>query len=115
MFDLQKCATFEIARHCFDADLAFRIRCRRNRLLGFWVAKQLGMSSEAAAAYARWVVSLGVDHSDDNTTVKVIVDNTEKAGKHLDEVTIRKEMDRLAQIAALEFGVEELLSSAKAA
>ena len=36
-------------------EMAFRVHARRNRLLGLWAAEQLGMSGDAATAYAKAV------------------------------------------------------------
>ena len=35
----------------------FKAMARRNRLLGLWAAEQLGMSGDAATAYAREIVA----------------------------------------------------------
>ncbi len=44
-----------------DEELKFKADARRNKLLGLWVAEKLGMSGDAAAAYAKAVVSADFD------------------------------------------------------
>jgi hypothetical protein len=45
------------AKFAQDEALKFKAEARRNRLLGLWVAEQLGLSGEAANEYARTVVA----------------------------------------------------------
>jgi hypothetical protein len=45
------------AKFAHDEALKFKAEARRNRLLGLWVAEQLGLSGEAANEYARTVVA----------------------------------------------------------
>ena len=40
-----------------DEDLKFKAEARRNKLFGLWVADKLGLSGDAATAYARDVVA----------------------------------------------------------
>ena len=54
-FDKRKDAFEEKFAH--DAELQFKAEARRNKLFGLWVADKLGLSGDAAAAYARDVVA----------------------------------------------------------
>ena len=44
------------ARFKHDEELKFKVTARRNRLLGEWAAARMGLTGEAADAYAREVV-----------------------------------------------------------
>jgi hypothetical protein len=44
-----------------DEELKFKAEARRNKLLGLWAAEQLGLSGDAATAYARDVVGAALD------------------------------------------------------
>jgi hypothetical protein len=44
-----------------DEELKFKADARRNRLLGAWVAEQIGLSGDAASAYAKDVVAAAFD------------------------------------------------------
>jgi hypothetical protein len=44
-----------------DEELRFKATARRNRMLGQWAAEKLGLSGEAAAAYAKDVVAAGIE------------------------------------------------------
>ncbi len=48
-----------------DAELQFRATARRNRLLGLWAAELLGLSGEAAAAYAQEIVKADLQEAGD--------------------------------------------------
>ena len=44
-----------------DEELKFKAAARRNRLLGLWVAEQLGIRGDAASAYAKQIVTADFD------------------------------------------------------
>ncbi len=54
--------TFDDREHAFEAkyahdeELRFKVNNRRNKMLGLWVANQLGKSGAEAEAYAKQVV-----------------------------------------------------------
>lgn len=104
MLDLNESAKFEIAKLRFGEEVAFRIRSRRNGLLGLWLARELGMPDEAAAAYARKFAALCVEHPSDAALARHITSIGARFGLLLDERAVRAEMERLTTIAALEHG-----------
>ena len=115
MIDLNKFASFEIAKQCFNEDLAFRIRSRRNRLLGLWAAAELGLSGAEADDYARSIVGLGIDQPGDEAVVSRIDRDRRASGASGSEVEVRAELDRLLRIAAMEYAVNEPDARSKAA
>src|ERR1700761_2795666 len=44
-------------KFALDEELKFKAEARRNRLLGLWVAEKLGLSGEAATAYAKETIA----------------------------------------------------------
>ena len=44
-------------KFAIDEELKFKAEARRNKLFGLWVADKLGLSGEAATAYAKEVVA----------------------------------------------------------
>jgi hypothetical protein len=115
MIDLNKCANVEIAKQSLNEELAIRIRNRRNRLLGLWAATELGMTGGEADTYANALMALGIDHSSDETLVNRIVGDKLASGAKCQEQAVQAEMDRLSQIAALEYAANESYSRPKAA
>ena len=50
-------------KFALDEELKFKADARRNRLLGLWAAEKLGMSGDAATAYAKDVVAADFERS----------------------------------------------------
>ena len=44
------------ARYRHDQELQFKVKARRNKLLGLWAAARMGLTGDAAEAYAKEVV-----------------------------------------------------------
>src|SRR3954464_5897936 len=63
-------------KFALDEEQKFKAAVRRNKLLGLWVAEKLGMSGEAANAYAKEVVAADFLEAGDGDDVvhKVIAD-----------------------------------------
>jgi hypothetical protein len=61
-------------KFALDEDQKFRAEARRNKLLGLWVAEKLGISGDAAAAYAREVVAADFEPGGDGAARKVTAD-----------------------------------------
>ena len=51
-----------------DEELRFKAHARRNKLLGMWAAEKLGLSGDAAGAYAKEVVM--AEFEDGGTTLQ---------------------------------------------
>ncbi|HZS83883.1 MAG TPA: DUF1476 domain-containing protein [Stellaceae bacterium] len=87
------------ARFSHDQELAFKVRSRRDKLFGLWAARQLGLSGEAAEAYARDVVAaeFGAPRGR-GVLAKVSADFAAK-GVGIDEARIADELQRLGEEA----------------
>jgi hypothetical protein len=48
-------------KFAIDEELKFKADARCNKLLGLWVAGQLGLTGDAASAYARQIVTADFD------------------------------------------------------
>ena len=82
-------------KHAHDEELTFKATARRNKLLGLWAAEKLGLSGDAAAAYAKEVVVADFEEAGDEDVVrKVMVDF---AVKNVDQTDhqVRRTMDEL--------------------
>ncbi|HEY0422692.1 MAG TPA: DUF1476 domain-containing protein [Rhodopila sp.] len=88
-----------------DEELRFRAQARRNKLLGLWVAEQLGFSADMAADYARTVVAAGT--AGDLDVVRKVMSDFDVKGVASTEPQIRARMDELmAQaVAQVQAGV----------
>jgi hypothetical protein len=80
-----------------DEEQKFKAEARRNKQLGLWVAEKLGMSGNAAAAYATEVVAAEFE-GPDGVIRKVSADLAAK-GLAINESDIRIRMDELMLLA----------------
>ena len=89
-------------KFALDEEQKFKAEVRRNRLLGLWAAEKLGISGEAATAYAKEVVAADFEEAgDDDVVRKVAADFTAKSVA-ITEQAIRAKMSELIAIAAAE-------------
>ncbi len=88
-----------------DEELKFKAEARRNRLLGLWVAAQLGMTGDAASAYAKQVVAADFDGAG-HVARKVTTDLAAK-GITLSEPELRSKMDELTALAIAQVRAEK--------
>src|SRR3954467_9384059 len=55
-----------------DEELRFKANARRNKMLGLWAAEKLGISGDAAGAYARDVVMSDFEEGGDHDVLKKV-------------------------------------------
>ena len=55
-----------------DEELKFKATARRNKLLGLWAAEQMGLSGDAAQAYAREVIKADLEEPGEEDVVRKI-------------------------------------------
>lgn len=82
-----------------DEELRFKVTARRDRLLGLWAAQQLGKSGADAEAYAKDVVLADYEKPGDSDVIEKLVKDLAAAGKPMEDHTIRKQAERLAEAA----------------
>ena len=83
--------------------MKFRIVARRNRLLGEWAARQMGLSDAESESYAKDVVRSDFEEAGDHDVVRKVLGDLTAAGIECDEATIQhalrnKEIDARRQI-----------------
>jgi hypothetical protein len=75
-----------------DAELAFRITARRNKLLGLWAAAQLGLTDDEAAAYAKTVVIADMEEAGDEDVIRKVVADLARGGIGIGPDAVRAEI-----------------------
>ncbi len=90
-----------------DQEMDFRVTSRRNKLLGLWVAEQLGLEGSAAENYARAVIEADFEEPGDADVVRKVLKDFSQKGKTLSEHRLRLEMDRLTGEARLQIQTED--------
>ncbi|UFX48001.1 DUF1476 domain-containing protein [Bradyrhizobium sp. 41S5] len=87
-------------KFALDEQQKFKAEARRNKLLGLWAAEKLGITGDAANAYAKEVVAADFEEAGDNDVLhKVLRDLTAK-GQATTERDVRAKMDELLAVAA---------------
>jgi hypothetical protein len=86
------------ARFKHDQDLQFRVKARRNRLLGLWAAERMGLAGEAAEAYAGQVVEAEFAGGDSHIVEKICADLNAK-GQSCTPAQLEFELTHLAETA----------------
>jgi hypothetical protein len=82
-----------------DEELRFKVTARRNRLLGLWAAEKMGLSGDAADAYAKSVIAAEFDKGGDKHVVeKVLADLTAK-GQAVTAAQVQFELNHFAETA----------------
>jgi hypothetical protein len=80
------------AKFAHDEEMNFRIVARRNRLMGEWAARQMGLSDEETASYAKDVVRSDFESAGDDDVVRKLLGDLTSAGLDLEEAQIREAM-----------------------
>jgi hypothetical protein len=86
-------------KHARDTELEFKIFARRNRMLGHWAAEKLGLTGDAAQAYAKEVVIADFDEPGEEDVVRKVMGDFRKNGVATSESELRAEMARLLDAA----------------
>jgi hypothetical protein len=85
-----------------DEELRFKASARRNRLLGLWAAEKLGLSGEAASAYAKEVVMADFEEAGDHDVFKKVRADFDAKSVAQSDHQIRRTMDELMAKAIAE-------------
>jgi hypothetical protein len=80
------------AKYRLDEDTKFRIRARRNKLLGLWLAEQFGLKGDAADAYAREVVAADLEKPGDDDVIEKVMTDIRTRGLAIDAKTVAKQL-----------------------
>jgi len=86
-------------KHAHDEELAFKAMARRNKLLGLWVAGQIGLSGDKAEAYAKEVVAVDFEEAGDEDVYRKVAGDLKAKGSSLSEHQIRVKMAELLEEA----------------
>lgn len=78
-----------------DEETRFKVMARRNKLLGLWVAEQIGLKGEAANAYAAEVVSADFEEAGDADVIRKVTKDLKAKNVEVSDHRLRKRMDEL--------------------
>jgi len=82
-----------------DEELRFKATARRNKLLGLWAAEKMGLTGEAADAYAREVIKADFKEAGDENVFQKVRGDFDAKGIDQSDHQIRRTMSELMQKA----------------
>ncbi|HEX8579393.1 MAG TPA: DUF1476 domain-containing protein, partial [Allosphingosinicella sp.] len=86
-----------------DQELQFKITARRNRLLGEWAARQMGLTEAEADAYAKEVVRADFEEAGDEDVIRKLIGDLTSAGVTTDEQKVREALEHKSVEARRQF------------
>ena len=90
----------EEAKFKHDLELNFKVRNRRNKLFGLWVAQEhLGLSGDTAVGYAKEVVMADFEEPGDNDMLNKVKADLHQAGKTVSDHLLVKHLRDLEMMA----------------
>ena len=79
-----------------DADAAFRVSARRNRLLGQWAAERMELTPEETDAYAKAVIQSDFEGAGDEDVIRKVLGDLVAAGCDVDQAGVRAVLEEKA-------------------
>lgn len=89
-------------KFALDEELKFKAEARRSKLLGLWVAEKLGLTGDAAAAYAKEVVVADLEEAGDADVVRKVTADLSAKGVSVSEQEIRLKLGEFLAQAVTE-------------
>jgi hypothetical protein len=78
-----------------DEEVRFKARARRNKLLGLWAAQKLGLTGDAAEAYAKEIVIVDFEEPGDDDMFRRIRKDFDAKGVDQSDHQIRRTIEEL--------------------
>lgn len=82
-----------------DQELKFKVNARRNKLLGEWAGRQMGLAGAELDAYAKTVVMADFEKLGDDDVLQKVAADLKARGIPVGDGVIRAEMDKLLATA----------------
>lgn len=82
-----------------DEELRFKATARRNKLLGLWAAEKMGLTGEAADAYAQEVVAADFEEAGEEDVFRKVRKDFDAKGVDQSDHQIRRSMADLMEEA----------------
>jgi hypothetical protein len=91
------------AKFARDEEMQFRVIARRNRLLGEWAARRMGLTDAEAEAYAKDVIRSDFEEAGEHDVIRKILGDLTAAGVDCNEDEVsealrNKQIDARRQI-----------------
>lgn len=80
------------AKFAHDQETLFKINARRNKLLGLWAAGEMGLTGDAADAYARDVIKSDFEEAGHEDVFRKVWGDLQAKGSDISEHRLRQRM-----------------------
>ena len=95
------------AKFKLDEELSFKVRARRNKLLGLWLAQNFGLNAEKTNAYSKEVIIADMDEPGVEDLIRKIMADIKARGTNLSEQKVRDKVTALEAVAMKQIKEEE--------
>jgi hypothetical protein len=75
-----------------DSEMQFKAEARRNKLLGLWAAEKMGVTGDAADAYAKTVVIADLEEVGDDDVFRKVAADLVEHGVTVPDEELRSQM-----------------------
>jgi hypothetical protein len=83
------------AKYAQDQEIDFKASARRSKLVGLWAADLMGITGEAADAYAREVIEADFEEAGDEDVFRKVFGDLQAKNVDISEHRVRRQMDDL--------------------
>ena len=80
-------------KYARDQEMQFRIVARRNRLLGHWAGRLMGLTETEAENYAKDVIHADFEEAGDEVVIRILLGDLTSAGVEIDDARIREALE----------------------
>ncbi len=87
------------AKFAHDEELRFKASARRNKLLGQWVAEQLGLQGDEADEYAKSVIKADLEEPGDEDVFRKVRKDLDDSNVTVSDADLRHKMTDLMDTA----------------
>ncbi len=87
------------AKFKIDQETNFKIEARRNKLLGLWLARQLGLPESEQEAYAKAVVLADLEEPGIEDVMRKVMGDIHERGAGVTEDDVRRKLTELHDTA----------------
>lgn len=95
-------------KHAAEADLAFRVAARRNRLLGEWAAGVMGLSADQVTEYVGDVIGADLQSPGPEDVIAKVHGDLQQDGATFSLADIRSKVEELETVARTQLTAVDL-------
>jgi hypothetical protein len=84
------------SKFAHDEEMKFRLVARRNRLLGEWAARKMGLSEAETESYSKDVIRADFEEAGDEDVIRKVLGDLTAAGIEASDAEIRQTLEHKA-------------------